>query len=299
MSRTRARFKPLLAASVTDTASLRYPLLASPKLDGVRCLIVDGVAMTRSLHPIPNRYVQRLFGKRFFDGLDGELIVDKPNAPDAWQRTSSAVMSRDGEPNVRFHVFDNFLEKCGFGERLESVMLRVKGLEQHGVIGLRHIEVKSEHQLLVIEEEYLQAGFEGVMLRAPNGPYKYGRSTLSEGYLLKLKRFEDGEAVVLAVAQLLSNRNEPKRNALGQLERSSHKAGKVALEKMGALHVRDLKTGITFDIGTGFTEEQRIRFWCAPNDVLGKVVRYKYQPTGIKERPRFPVFLGIRDGMDL
>ena len=67
-------FKPMLAATVSDEP-LSYPLLASVKLDGVRALVVDGVVMGRSLKPIPNKHVQRLFGHTQLNGLDGELIV--------------------------------------------------------------------------------------------------------------------------------------------------------------------------------------------------------------------------------
>jgi len=48
----------MLSATVEDTALLSYPLLASVKIDGVRCIIRDGVAMSRSMKPIPNASVQ-------------------------------------------------------------------------------------------------------------------------------------------------------------------------------------------------------------------------------------------------
>jgi hypothetical protein len=32
---------------------------------------------------------------------------------------------------------------------------------------------------------------------------------------------------------------------------------------------------------------------------MGKVVKYKSQPTGVKDKPRFPVFLGFRDVVDM
>lgn len=294
-------FKPMLAASVDHLGALRYPLLASAKLDGVRCVVRSGVALSRSLKPLPNEWVQRLFGRPELDGCDGELIVGNPTAPDVWQRTSSAVMSQHGESDVHFYIFDNFNVKREFEERLywveklTNIMQRVHAK----VHAHRHVLIENKTQLLSLEEEYLKAGYEGVMLRDPKGPYKYGRSTLSEGYLLKLKRFKDGEAVILSVAQLFLNKNEAKRNALGHLERSSHKAGKVPVPKMGALHVRDLNTGVTFDIGSGFTDEQRVKFWRDARQLIGRTVRYRHQPTGIKDRPRFPVFQGFRDERDM
>jgi hypothetical protein len=73
------------------------------------------------------------------------------------------------------------------------------------------------------------------MLRDPNGPYKFGRSTRKEGYLLKLKRFCDSEAEVIGVVELMHNGNEAKTNALGRTERSTRKAGKTGMGVLGAL----------------------------------------------------------------
>jgi DNA ligase 1 len=286
--------KPMLAAA-TDGTNLSYPVLVSPKLDGVRCLIIDGVAMSRSLKPIPNQFVQTLFGKSALNGLDGELIVGPPTGKDVYQRTVSGVMAKEGNPAVTFHVFDTYLGDQVFYNRLKLAETMIK---KAGCVKLvKHIKIMNEEALMTHEAVTLIDGYEGVMIRHPTGPYKHGRSTLREGWLLKLKRFEDSEAVILDAMPLMHNDNEAKRNELGQLERSSHKANKEARELVGSFLVRDLKTNVEFEIGTGFTEAQRRSFW---KDVpIGKIVKYKYQPTGVKDKPRFPVFLGFRDERDL
>lgn len=38
-------FKPTLAKDI-DLTTLKFPVMASPKVDGVRCTIQNGVAMT-------------------------------------------------------------------------------------------------------------------------------------------------------------------------------------------------------------------------------------------------------------
>jgi DNA ligase 1 len=70
--------KPMLASPAGPL--IPYPMLLSPKLDGIRCLIINGVVCGRSLKPIPNRFVQQLFGRPELNGLDGELIVGPPTA---------------------------------------------------------------------------------------------------------------------------------------------------------------------------------------------------------------------------
>lgn len=287
--------KPMLAAPAPDR--LVFPALASPKLDGVRCLVLHGVAVGRSLKAIPNKHVQKLFGRPEFEGLDGELIVGDPTAPNAFNVTSSGVMSVDGEPDVKFYVFDDFHETGGFQRRLHTAHRRIK--KHQRCVAVPHVPVNDDAELAEFEQKMLGFGYEGVMLRHFSGPYKHGRSTAREGYLLKLKRFEDGEAAIAGFAELMHNGNEAKTNELGQKERSSHKAGKVGMNCLGAITVQDLKTGIEFDIGTGFTQADREKLWAVRKDLVGAVVKYKSQPTGAKDKPRFPVFLGFRDAVDM
>lgn len=284
--------KPMLAAPAG--AELPFPLLLSPKLDGIRCLIVAGVAVGRSLKPLPNRHVQQLFGRPELNGLDGELLVGNPTAKDVFQTTTSGVMSVAGEPDVTFWVFDDYSAPGGFGERYLRAQRRVAAAPHCQLVA--HAQVAAADDLLGWEQYYLARGFEGVMLRHPAGPYKHGRSTAKEAWLLKVKRFEDSEAVVLGATELMHNSNEAKRNRLGHLERSSHQAGKVGRQRLGALVVRDVATGVEFELGTGFTDQQRQDFW--RRDLTGLVVKYKFQPTGVKEKPRFPVFLGFRGEVD-
>lgn len=63
---------------------------------------------------------------------------------------------------------------------------------------------------------------------------------------------------------------------------------------MGSLLVNDPKFGL-FNIGTGFNQEERSQLWSIRNELIGKVVKYKYFPVGMKDKPRHPVFLGFRD----
>ena len=286
-----------MPAAATNGSEVAYPVLASPKLDGVRALIIDGVVMSRSLKPIPNQHVQKLFGRQELNGLDGELIVGKPTDPDAYRNTTSGVMSIEGEPDVTFHVFDDFHESGGFQRRLHTAMRRVK--KQKAVVHVQHAIVNDEDELNSLEQQVLADGYEGVMLRSIDGPYKHGRSTEKEGWLLKLKRFADSEAKIVGFQELMHNANEAKTNELGQKERSSKKAGLVGKGCLGAIAVQDLKTGVEFDIGTGFTQADREIYWATQKDLVGAVVKYKYFPGGVKDKPRFPVFLGFRDLIDL
>ena len=69
------KFKPLLAVACEDITTLKYPVIASVKCDGIRAIVKDGVVYSRTMKPIPSEVVQQKFGKPEYDGLDGELVT--------------------------------------------------------------------------------------------------------------------------------------------------------------------------------------------------------------------------------
>ena len=305
------KFKPMLAGKCSDTTTLRYPVLASKKLDGVRCLVQDGVLMSRTLKPIPNKNVQSKF-KGLPEGTDGELIVGDPRHPEAYRRTVSVVMSDDkpldfygstSGATVNFYVFDQFAESSApFVARITELYADIPPIAD--VVCIEQVEIKNADELAKLEEAWLAEGYEGVMLRDPAGPYKQGRSSENQGWLLKLKQFEDGEARVVGLVEECENTNTAMTNALGRTERSTAKAGMVGKGRLGKFEVIGVGgtyDGVEFSVGGGFTAAMREEFWLpsAPQELIGKILKFKYFASGSKERPRFPVFLGWRDERDM
>lgn len=282
-----------MLAARADLRVLKYPVLASPKLDGVRAVVNERQLLSRSLKPIPNRYIADLLARPKLHGFDGELILGDPWGPTVYRDTVSAVMSRDGRPELRYYVFDLWGTPFNYEERWHE-LLRLTEKLTLPVDLVESIVIENRAQLDEYEAAAVAKGFEGVMLRSPKAPYKHGRSTVSEGYLLKLKRFEDSEALVIGIEEEMHNANEAQTNELGRTKRSSAKGGLVGKGTMGALVVRDLTTGVEFNIGTGFTAEDRAR-----TEWVGKTVKYKHFPVGTKDKPRHPVYLGLRAAEDL
>jgi len=290
------QFKPMLAATIEDTSTLRYPLIVSPKLDGIRAMIHGSDVVSRNLKLIPNKAVQEVFGHTQMDGWDGELIVGDPTDKNCFNTTSSGIMSRDGEPNAIFYAFDIFIENVDFQARYQRLLDEAERLGQKYVKVVPHMVCSKQKDLRAAETKFLSDGYEGLMARSMDGLYKQGRSTAKQGWLLKLKQFKDAEAVVIGIEEQLHNGNTAVKNALGQLERSSKKAGLVGKNTLGALKVRGINgtfKGVEFSIGTGFDDEQRAAIW-ADRNLIGKTVTYKYFPIGCLEAPRFPVFKGFR-----
>ncbi len=281
-------FKPLLASTVHDLTAVRFPVMASPKLDGIRCLIRDGEAVSRTLKPIPNAHVRETLAG--LPGLDGELIVGRPTWPDCFRRSTSGVMSRDGEPPFKYFVFDRHDIDGPFSERHEAAA-RLAGAPVHIV---PHEVLHTPEALAEYESRMVAARYEGVMIRDPGGAYKRGRSTLRDGILGKVKRFADTEGRVVAVEELHRNSNEAGVDALGHVERSTAQAGLVPAGTLGALVVKAPEWPEPFRVGTGFDAASRALLWADRDALPGRLVKIKYQPGGSHDAPRFPVFLGFR-----
>jgi DNA ligase-1 len=261
--------------------------------------MIDGVLMSRNLKPIPNAFVQEKL-KDMPDGLDGELIVGSPTGDDVWNRTQSGVMSEDGEPDFMFYAFDDFsLISWTFTARLSDLKERENNhLFTDRIHVLHHELCANMVEVMNMETRFVNAGYEGAMIRTLDGRYKHGRSGAlggKTGWLFKLKRWHDMEARVVDVVEQMHNTNEAEKDELGRTKRSSAKAGKVPKGTLGAL-VCEAADGSRFEIGTGLNDSQRKALW--ENPPIGQLARVKYQSLTTSGVPRFPVFEGLRDLRD-
>ena len=291
-------FKPLLAAPA-DLFTCPFPAGVTPKLDGLRVVIIDGQPKTRSLKRVKNKNIlETLRGIPHM--FDGEIIANT----NTFQDSTTAVMKVDAETPWTYYVFDLVLPdqpNAPYTTRInklreifetENLPPQVKLLEPTYVYEREHLES--------IIQSHLEEGYEGTIVREPGSPYKCGRSTLREGYLLKIKTFVDSEARIIGAEELMSNQNEATINALGLTERSSHMENKVAAIMLGALVVEDLTdSSKVFKVGSGFTHVQRVEIWNNLELYLGKILKYKHFPQGVKDLPRHPIYLGIRDPDDM
>jgi len=300
-------FKPLLA-SKADLEKLRFPVIASPKFDGIRCIITEDGPRTRSLKEIPNRWIRTKIELGLPKLLDGEIMTyDKEGNPDDFNTIQSKVMSSDGEPRFQFIAFDDLTyEDDPYLSRLQRLGLAAVAAEDKSILSLAAWDtIETLEDLMRYEERVVGEGFEGIMVRDPQGRYKRGRSTVKEQILLKVKRFHDAEAVVVGFNERMHNANEAKTNATGHTERSSHKSGLVPTGTLGSFRcVWASETADSwdesdiFEVGTGFDQEQRISYWRFPPKP-GSIITVTYQELTKEGKPRFPVFKGFRSEEDI
>lgn len=294
--------KPMLATAV-ELSQIQYPVYVSPKLDGIRAIIdKDGRTKSRTLKDIPNQFVQEELRRHGWPGMDGELIVGDVTDPQVFSKTMSGIMSATGEPKFKYIVFDLWDLTDGFEDRLK-VLKEYQTSSHNPITILPQFEVNSEEGLLLIEEQHLRQGFEGTMIRNPTGPYKFGRSTVRQGYLLKRKPLADAEGIVIGFEYLQVNEAPAELNDVGYTQRSSAQEFQVTDHtRLGALKVRVVSgeyEGVEVSIGTGFTQEERQQLAQSGLAMLGEIVTFKYQSEGAKDKPRFPSFKGFRDAKDM
>lgn len=292
-------FKPILASALKtekDWAKVKYPVIATPKLDGIRILKIEGELLTRSFKKVRNSFIQSC-ADQIPDGLDGEIITYKDEActePFEFNSVQSHVMKGDsGHDHFwRFHAFDDFtVPTLPYVERLASTYQKCELSPYCEYV--EHVLVEDYDTLMTLAAKYVDEGYEGTMIRKPLGEYKFGRSSVNEGLLLKIKKFDDTEGTIIGTTQLMSNQNEIIINELGQKTRRGLKEGMVPREELGSL-IMKWDGGEDFEVGTGFTKAQREDLWKRRDEIIGETVTFKYQGVGTHNRPRFPVFMGFR-----
>jgi len=216
-------FRPMLAEDCDNIETVSFPVLATPKVDGIRCLTFPPpknsgesqtcTALSRKLKSIPNIFVRTWLETNCGPWLDGELVVvDELCNVLPFFKTSSGIMGQKGEPNFRFLAFDHFENiSAPYVTRIVRLGTAYTHLGSHRLQKLIPVHIHDIEELETFERACLAAGHEGVMIRSMDGVYKKGRSTLREGFLLKIKRWRDSEAEVLSVFEEKTNTNEAKK----------------------------------------------------------------------------------------
>jgi DNA ligase-1 len=286
------------------------PLYLSPKYDGIRVLCHPTKGpVTRSLKPVNNEFIRWILGHSAGKYLDGEILVGEPTAADVFSITQSAVMTHhpfDYITSFTYVAFDSFIMPDDlYALRLQSAKrfvdqlrdeIEVRGYSNYvNVIAINSPWVTTVDEVLEYEEKCLSMGYEGIMIRRSFDRYKYGRSTLKELYLGKIKRMTDAEGEIIGVIELMHNNNKQELNNFGLAKRATNQENLVPGGTLGALKVRVLTgpfEGCEVDIGSGFDSSTRSKFWLS--DMIGRVVTFKYQQHGSKDAPRFPIFKGLR-----
>ena len=193
--------------------------------------------------------------------LDGELWVGRGQ----FEKTASIVsrhVPHDGWRQVRYMVFDLPETPGTFDDRLQTLQATVAASPSAFLAVIPQYKITDPKALLEKLDSVVASGGEGLMLHRGDSRYHGGRSA----DLLKLKRFDDAEGIVIA--------HNPGRGRLAGL--------------MGSVTVRT-EQGVSVRIGSGFSDAER-----ASPPPIGAVITFKHQGFTASGKPRFPVFWRLR-----
>jgi len=281
-------FKPLLSPQEDPLScrsffeQLQYPMLVSPKIDGIRGVVKNNCLMSRSFKPLANQQIQERFTS--VNHVDGELTYGEPTGHDVLNRASSAVRAKAVTGDFRYYLFDYTEDlRMPYHERLEALAY----LAPPEAIILKHEYVENLAQLLEVETAYLDAGYEGAMLRNPVAEYKCGRATMRDAIIWKLKRFQDEEFELAEVLPALRNENTLTTDALGYAERSTHKENLVETDIAGTYIFKDI-FGALFPVSPGMLDHgtRRQHLLRPPIGAFFTVRSFGRTPAGALRHPR-------------
>ena len=271
--------------------------LITRKLDGVRCIaIVDGVNIRfysrlgreyTSLMRVREALVSIL--PRGFKGVfDGELCVIDDNENENFKLAVSEV-KRKNEQMQRPHykVFDCLTldefygkkESANYSVRLETARKLLERQETPFLSVLNAVKYSASN-FMRAQSIVAQKGYEGLILRSDT-PYRSGRTS----DLLKVKKFMDAEYQI----EDFKGTTKLMKGLYGTME---------PVECLGSVVIRH--KGNPVDVGSGFSDAQRVAIWSNQEKYLGKTITVKYfeESTDACGNPslRFPIFKGFRDG---
>lgn len=206
--------------------------------------------------------------------------------------------------DLKLHIFDCIIldrpDLVGYKERMEELELR---LSHTATPDLKYIEVKKRYlttSSLDVRDFYnqvLENGYEGLVLVHKNHSYKFGRNTLNQGTLLKMK--DDAleyDGIVLDILEATSVKEGVERGVsrLGYSETSKKKEDRE-LSGLAKGFLVEFEGKGTFPVGLkGFDNEDKAELLKNKKKYIGRHFVY----TGmlpVKNFPRHAYFKHWRD----
>ena len=283
------------AESIDEASQFRYPCYVSEKLDGWRCLIVDGIAYTSGgkefKPPVQERFksiIQAAHKARLV--LDGELYYNHNSNFGELSSTLSASLEVMAERGLKFHCFDaiTYDEWYGrsrqeqFSDRLILYSDFCKAHDHTGlIVPVEQHWCNHEADADAYYAEIKEKGGEGVMMRTPYGKYEPNRRSKD---IVKRKVWRDCSAKIVAIHQQACPIKQA--DEVKVIDGVQHgfrlRAGSVTIE---ILPDQPLPAGVQQN--TTFTPAAfhlRDQFWTERETLIGKIVDFEYLAGATKGR---------------
>lgn len=312
--------KPMRAANYLPK-KVKFPVWAEPKIDGVRGYNPEGTMLSRTLKKFANRYTTNFYSYPEYIGFDGELAAADERDEDLCRKTTSALTSIDGSPFTLWHIFDYVTEvtrKWPYRDRYALAEEKIQTLQRQGLCGhLRLVPYEvcnNMEELMAAHLKFKLLGYEGTCFYGPSVAHKEGKSSPTHNGVLRIKDFVDTEAEVIGLEEGEENLNPSQTNELGRSFRTSHQENKIPNGMVGTIIARQcedvfdpldetkllIPKGQEIRVSPGkMTHAEREHYMKHPEQLIGKIIKHKFFPHGIKDKPRFSNYQCIRMKEDL
>lgn len=259
---------PMLANELTDKP-IQYPCYTQPKLDGIRCLIYirDGKIMYQSrnhtmFQPFPHLSLEIMTIMSRNPGIDNLILDGELYNHDLTFQQITSIVRKNDHPDlgkIQYHLYDLYIPEKTYEERYQILKHLTSYKKNKMVVLVETSMVNSRTDIETKHSEYVNQGYEGLMVRIPSGLYK---QQCRSKYLLKYKHFKDDEFKVVGVH-----------------------------EGNGGIAVFECITenGRTFGVNMKCTKEQKQDYLTNFEEYRGKMLTVKYQELTDDGVPRFPV----------
>jgi DNA ligase-1 len=199
--------------------------------------------------------------------LDGELYCHGMSFEEIVSITSRTVNIHEDHKKIQFHLFDIVNNEPQMKRTL--IIENLRGISQWIKVAPFYL-CSNLDEVMKAYDKIIEMNYEGIIVRNLNAPYERKRST----WVMKFKPKKEDEYEIVGTVEEYDKDGEPK-------------------DRLGALICKS-GDGNLFNVGTGFTEDERTQLWDIKGLLPGMSVKVQYQhiTTG-KQVPRFPVFVEI------
>lgn len=269
-------FEPMLAKDYTkEKDKVKFPSYSQPKLDGIRCVIrKDGMWSRNGKKIISAPHIFEILEPLF--EINPDLIFDGELYADKFANDFNAICSlvkktkptwadlNESKEKIEYHIYDLPSYNANFGSRYAHLFKLLNNYHP-SIKVVDTVLVTNEEKVMEYYNEYVEAGYEGQMIRLDD-KYENKRSK----YLLKHKSFIDEEYTILDIVEGIGN-----------------KTGMVGS------FVFENKNGKRFNSSPKFNWEECTKMWNERESLIGKSATVKYFNLTPDEIPRFPYVIKI------
>lgn len=266
---------------IADITKVKYPAYVQPKLDGYRCIYKQGQMWSRSGKSFGNKNLPAYFNSLYSINdyiTDGELYAEGFN----FNKLQTILNTFDAPlpSNLKLFIYDCMTvpewesKKCQkpYSDRLKQLNKLVAHIgDYQKIIGIGNDKVNTSKEVLDLYKNYLQDGYEGVMLKDPEGLYKWKRVTVKSGEMLKVKPYKTLDLEVTGIYD-----------------------GKGKYEGIAGGMVFSYNS-VTVRCGSGIDDDLRKEMADQPSKFIGKVAEIRYLEITEDGSLRHPTFVRWRE----